>query len=234
MIATLPIHFSTIEQLSFWQGTTTRLLMACAMGGVVGLEREARHKASGLRTNILICLGAALFTIMSEVLAGDSTPNKGQVASNIVQGIGFLGAGLILHGRNRVLGLTSAATVWVVAAIGMTCGAGLYVEAVISTGIVFFALRFIGLLEARSRWKAYVMLYEVRGTDENTMFAGIFQVLDREQLRLNILERDKVGQQDRVVFSISATSLRHRELLAELTACDATDHVAVYRDEEED
>lgn len=234
MIVTLPTHFTTIEQMSFWQGTTTRLLMACAMGTVVGLEREARHKASGLRTNILICLGAALFTIMSEVLAGENSPNKGQVASNIVQGIGFLGAGLILHGRNRVLGLTSAATVWVVAAIGMTCGAGLYVEAAISTAIVFIALRFIGLLEARSKWKAYVMLYEVRGANENTMFEGIFKVLDRERLRLNILERDKVGLQDRVIFAISATSVRHRELLAELTASDATDHVAVYRDEEED
>ena len=234
MLVTLPNHFSTIEQMAFSQGTTTRLLMACGMGAVVGLEREARHKASGLRTNILICMGAALFTIMSEVLAGDNSPNKGQVASNIVQGIGFLGAGLILHGRNRVLGLTSAATVWVVAAIGMTCGAGLYVEAAISTGIVFFSLRFIGLLEARSRWKAYVMLYEVRGADENTMFEGIFKVLDHERLRLNILERDKVGQQERIIFAISANSAKHRELLAELTASDATDHVAVYRDEEED
>ena len=234
MIVTLPTHFSTIEQLSFWQGTTTRLLMACAMGAVVGIERESRHKASGLRTNILICMGAALFTMMSEVLAGENSPNKGQVASNIVQGIGFLGAGLILHGRNRVLGLTSAATVWVVAAIGMTCGAGLYVEAALSTTIVFVALRFIGLLEARSKWKTYVMLYEIRGTDENTMFEGIFRVLDRERMRLNILERDKVGAQGRVIFAISATSARHRELLAELTASDATDHVAVYRDEEED
>jgi putative Mg2+ transporter-C (MgtC) family protein len=234
MLVTLPTHFSAIEQLSFWQGTTTRLLMACAMGAAVGIERESRHKASGLRTNILICMGAALFTMMSEVLAGENSPNKGQVASNIVQGIGFLGAGLILHGRNRVLGLTSAATVWVVAAIGMTCGAGLYVEAAISTMIVFVSLRFIGLLEARSKWKTYVMLYEVRGADENTMFEGIFGVLDRERLRLNILERDKVGQQGRVIFAISANSAKHRELLAELTASDATDHVAVYRDEEED
>ena len=234
MLATLPTHFTTIEQMAFSQGTTTRLLMACAMGAVVGIEREWRHKASGLRTNILICMGAALFTIMSEVLAGDNSPNKGQVASNIVQGIGFLGAGLILHGRNRVLGLTSAATVWVVAAIGMTCGAGLYVEAAISTGIVFVSLRFIGLLEARSKWKAYVMLYEVRGADEKAMFADIFKVLDREQLRLNILERDRVGEWERVTFTISASSSRHKHLLAELIECDATDHVVAYRDQEED
>jgi putative Mg2+ transporter-C (MgtC) family protein len=234
MILTLPNHFSTIEQLAFSQGTTTRLLMACAMGAVVGIERELRHKASGLRTNILICMGAALFTIMSEVLAGENSPNKGQVASNIVQGIGFLGAGLILRGRSRVLGLTSAATVWVVAAIGMTCGAGLYVEAAISTGIVFVSLRFIGLLESRSQWKTYVMLYEVRGADERTMFADIFKVLDRERLRLNVVDRDKVGGQERVTFVISASSARHKKLLGELVECDATDHVTAFRDEEED
>ena len=234
MIATLPIHFSTIEQMAFSQGTTMRLLMACAMGGIVGMEREWRHKASGLRTNMLICMGAALFTMLSVVLAGENSPNKGQVASNIVQGIGFLGAGLILHTRNRVLGLTSAATVWVVAAIGMACGAGLYVEAAIATAIVFVALRFIGLLEARSGWKRYPMLYEVRGSDQKTMFAEILAVLDREHLRLNIVDRDKLGEQERVTFTLSASSARHKQLLAELVASDATDKVTAFHDEEED
>jgi len=233
MIATLPLHFSTFEQLAFSQGTTTRLLMACVMGGVVGMEREWRHKASGLRTNMLICMGAALFTMMSLVLAGDG-PNKGQVASNIVQGIGFLGAGLILHTRSRVLGLTSAATVWVVAAIGVVCGTGLYLEAAVATGIVYIALRFIGLLEARSGWKRFPMLYEVRGVDENAMFADILTVLDREHVRLVIVDRDKLGTQERVTFTISASSARHKILLVKLKECAATDHVVSYNDEEED
>ena len=233
MLVTLPTHFTAIEQMSFWQGTTARLLMACAMGAVVGLERESRHKASGLRTNMLICMGAALFTMMSEVLAGDSG-NKGQVASNIVQGIGFLGAGLILHAGNRVLGLTSAATVWVVAAVGMACGAGLYLEALISALIIFFALRFIGLLEARSGWKRFPMLYEVRGSNSDAMFAAILAVLDHEHLRLNIVDRERVGALERVTFTISASSGRHRLLLTELKASNATDTVVAFRDEEED
>jgi putative Mg2+ transporter-C (MgtC) family protein len=220
--------------MAFTQGTTTRLLMACAMGGLVGMEREWRHKASGLRTNMLICMGAAMFTMLSVVIAGDISPNKAQIASNIVQGIGFLGAGLILHTRSRVLGLTSAATVWVVAAIGMACGAGLYVEAAISTVIVFFALRFIGLLEGRSGWKRYPMLYEVRGSDDKTMFAGILAVLDREHLRLNIVEQDKLGEQQRVTFTLSASSARHKQLLAELVASEATEQVFAYDDEQED
>ena len=123
------VHFGFPQQMELGGPLARRLLVACALGGAIGLEREWRHKDSGLRTNMLICMGSALFTIMSVVLAGSSTPNKGQVAANIVQGIGFLGAGLILHTKSRVLGLTSAATVFVVAAIGMTCGAGMYMEA---------------------------------------------------------------------------------------------------------
>jgi len=234
MIATLPLHFTTIEQVSFSQGTTTRMLMACAMGGVIGLERESRHKASGLRTNMLICMGAALFTMLSAVVAGDPSGNKAQIASNIVQGIGFLGAGLILHTRSRVLGLTSAATVWVVAAIGMACGAGLYLQAAIATGIVYCSLRFIGLMESRSGWKRFPMIYEVRGSDEITMFEEIFAVLDKERMRLTILDRDKLGAVVRVTFTLSASSARHKVLLAELIASDATDKVVAYRDEEED
>jgi putative Mg2+ transporter-C (MgtC) family protein len=234
MPTTLPIHFSTIEQMVFSQGTTTRLLMAFAMGGIIGVEREWRHKASGLRTNMLICMGSAMFTILSGVVAGDVSPNKAQVASNIVQGIGFLGAGLILHTRSRVLGLTSAATVWVVAAIGMACGAGLYLEALIATFIVYVALQFIGFLEARSKWKRFPMLYEVRGSDQITMFADILKVLDKAHIRLNIVERDTVGAQERVTFTISASTVRHKQLLAELNASDATDKVVSFRDEQED
>jgi putative Mg2+ transporter-C (MgtC) family protein len=234
MIVTLPTHFSTIEQVAFSQGTTTRMLMACAMGGVIGIEREWRHKASGLRTNMLICMGAALFTVLSAVVAGEGSSNKAQIASNIVQGIGFLGAGLILHTRSRVLGLTSAATVWVVAAIGMACGAGLYVEAAIATAIVYCALRFIGLMESRSGWKSFPMIYEVRGTDETTMFEEIFTVLDREHMRLVILDRDKLGAVARVTFTLSASSVKHKHLLAALIESDATDKVVAYRDEQED
>jgi putative Mg2+ transporter-C (MgtC) family protein len=229
-----PTHFTTIEQMAFSQGTTTRMLMACAMGGLIGMERESRHKASGLRTNMLICMGAALFTILSAVIAGDNSSNKAQIASNIVQGIGFLGAGLILHTGNRVLGLTSAATVWVVAAVGMACGAGLYLEALIAALIVFFALRFIGVLEARSGWKRFPMLYEVRGASEDLMYAEILKVLDREHVRLNIVDREKLGAVERVTFAISASRGRHARLLAELNASGATEKVVSFRDEEED
>jgi putative Mg2+ transporter-C (MgtC) family protein len=96
------------------------------------------------------------------------------------------------------------------------------------------ALRFIGLLEARSGWKIFPMLYEVRGTDENTMYKDILCALDKAHVRLNIVERDKVGEQERVTFTISLNAARHRQLLADLILCDSTDHVVSFRDEEED
>ena len=214
--------------------TTLRLLAACALGGVIGLEREVRHKALGLRTNMLICMGAAFFTLLSAVLAGDGNPDKGRVASNIVQGIGFLGAGLILHSKNRVLGLTSAATVWVVASIGMACGAGLFLEAAVATAIVVTALLGIGLAERRAGWKTYPLIYEVRGANQTTIYAEILKVLDAAGVRLNVLEKDSVAMMERVVFSITATRKKHAKLLAELTASDATNTVLAFHDSEED
>ncbi len=236
------------------QASATRLLMACAMGGAIGIEREWRHKDSGLRTNLLICMGSALFTILSVVLSGDSTANHGQVAANIVQGVGFLGAGLILHTKSKVLGLTSAATVFVVAAIGMACGTGLYVEALIATVLVLMALQTVGAFEGRLGWKRYSMVYEVRAdigatlpaeavgearaaalASEaqqalNRMQRAILQVLDGVGQRLSVLDRDNVAGIERVSFTVLATRAMHERVTLELRACDETDQVVVYAD----
>ena len=215
-------------------GVVPRLIIASLIGGAIGLEREWRHKASGLRTNMLMCLACALFTVMSIVLAGSLTPNKSQIASNIVQGVGFLGAGLILHTRSQVLGLTSAASVFTVAAIGMACGAGLYVEAVMAAGIVLVALRSIGFMESKLPWKQSVLLYEVRGQDKTIMFAAILAVMDRYRLRMNVVERDSFGAIERVTFTVTANRKKHDELLADLRQCDLTDQVIAFPDVDQD
>ena len=105
------------------------MLMACAMGASSAWSASAAQGLRPAHQHADLHGRGAVHDALRACSQGTNSPNKGQVASNIVQGIGFLGAGLILHTRNRVLGLTSAATVWVVAAIGMACGAGLYVEA---------------------------------------------------------------------------------------------------------
>jgi len=213
-------------------GTAARLLAACLLGGAIGLERERRHKASGLRTNMLLCMGCAFFTLLSAVLAGEGNPDKGRVASNIVQGIGFLGAGLILHTRDRVVGLTSAATVFVIASIGMACGAGLYIEAVLATVITLISLTFIGYLEGIIGWQRYPLIYEVRGTNQNKMYVAILSVMDRAGERLNILERDSVAALERLTFVVKGNAKMHARLLAELRASDEADQVLAFRDVE--
>jgi putative Mg2+ transporter-C (MgtC) family protein len=233
MLMPLTLHFTDLEQWNLTASTGARLLMACAMGGVIGMEREWRHKASGLRTNMLLCMGCALFTVLSAALVGES-PDKSRIASNIVQGIGFLGAGLILHTRSRVLGLTSAATVFVVAAIGMACGAGLYFEAAVATMIVFVALQAIGMLEGNSKWKRYPLIYEVRGTNATAIYTAILRVLDQAGYRLSIMERDSLPEFERVAFSVTANRLRHTQLLTELKASAATDTVIAFPDSEQD
>lgn len=227
---TSTFNFSQIDQELLSTGTALRLLAATLFGGLIGLEREIRHKASGLRTNMLLCVGCAFFTMLSAVLAGDSNPDKGRVASNIVQGIGFLGAGIIIHASDRVVGLTSAATVFVTAAIGMACGAGLYLEAALATLITLLALTGIGYMEDKSGWKRYPMFYEVRGDDEARIYTSILSVLDRVGERLNVVTRDSMGMMQRITFVIKANRAGHNKLLGELRASDAAGEVLAFRD----
>ncbi len=175
-----------------------------------------------------------------------------------MQGIGFLGAGLILHTKNRVLGLTSAATVFVVAAIGMTCGAGLYIVALLSTVLVLIALQIIGLLESRLGWKRYPKVYEVRAdigamlpstvvgparaealaeqvsSANHRMQLAILQVLDSVGQRLSVLDRDNIAGIERVSFIVTATRKVHHHIRHELEVDDATDKVVVFNDTEEE
>jgi putative Mg2+ transporter-C (MgtC) family protein len=211
-----------------------RLLVACVLGGLVGLEREFSRKAAGVRTNLLICMGSAFFTLLSGVLAGDNSPNKGQVASNIVQGIGFLGAGLILHNRSRISGLTSAASIWVVASIGMACGAGLYGAAAVAAIIVIMALEVVGLLERRANMKAYPLAYEVRGRDQSLMLESILKAMDAVGERLTGLENDAIGELQRVSFTLTVTKKKHEQLRGKLLGEPGIENLLTFRDLEED
>jgi putative Mg2+ transporter-C (MgtC) family protein len=126
-----------------------KLMIAILAGGGIGLERELRGKPAGLRTNILICVGSALLMDLSIGIVGDSGGDPGRIAAQVVTGIGFLGAGTILHTRGTITGLTSAATIWVVAAIGLTAGAGFHFEALAATVTVMMVLRGLGWVEGR-------------------------------------------------------------------------------------
>lgn len=228
------LAFSRLEQMLLTGGAAGRLLLAAALGCAIGIDREYHHRPSGVRTNVLICFGAAMFTFLSAIIAGEGSPNRGQIASNIVQGIGFLGAGLILHNRDRVSGLTSAATVWAVASIGMACGAGLYFPAVFATVLVLIVLEMIRLLEYRANLKLYSVTYEVRGTNAAMMSAEILKVMDREKRRMTSLDSEPVGALERLSFAVSANQRAHHRLLNELKAAPGLDEVLAFRDPEDE
>jgi putative Mg2+ transporter-C (MgtC) family protein len=117
--------------------------LAVVCGAVIGIERQFKHKPAGLRTNIMICLGAAVFTLISEKMAAGTPDSITRIAAQIVTGVGFLGAGAVIQDRGGIHGLTTAATIWLVASIGMACGARLYYLAAITTVLALVVL--IGL-----------------------------------------------------------------------------------------
>src|SRR5882762_4503902 len=120
--------------------------LATILGGAIGMERELGGKPAGLRTNILICIGSVLYTHLSIAMVG-AAADPTRVAGQIVTGVGFIGAGTILHARGAVVGLTSAATIWVVAAIGVALGSGYYLEGIATTLVVLVVLAGLGRVE---------------------------------------------------------------------------------------
>lgn len=123
------------------------IVLAVVLGTIIGAEREFSGKAAGLRTNVLICLGAAVFTIISRQMAVGTNDSLTRIAAQIVTGVGFLGAGAIIRDTAGVHGLTTAATIWLVASVGMACGAGLYLLATISTLLTIVVLLGLAKLE---------------------------------------------------------------------------------------
>src|SRR5260221_4444780 len=124
-----------------------RLMLAAVLGGAIGLERESKHRPAGLRTNLFICVGAAMFTLLSDQLAVIHIGDHTRIAAQIIPGIGFIGAGSIIHARgDLVTGITSAATLFVVASVGIAVGGGLYMIAIFATALGLCCLMLLGLV----------------------------------------------------------------------------------------
>ncbi|HEU5146494.1 MAG TPA: MgtC/SapB family protein [Chryseosolibacter sp.] len=143
-----------------------KLGVALIIGTIIGAEREYKNKSAGLRTLILICLGSTLFTIISYTLGAES--ETGRIASNIVTGIGFLGAGAIMREGLTVTGLTTASSIWVTAALGMSVGAGQYVLAIFGTVIVLAVLTIFGFIQPiLERYRKAIELHITLSDDED-------------------------------------------------------------------
>lgn len=160
-----------------------QLALATVLGGAIGLERELGGKPAGLRTNILICIGSALYTKLSITMAS-GTADPTRVAAQIVTGVGFIGAGTILHARGAVVGLTSAATIWVVAAIGVALGAGYYLEACGTTLLVILVLQGLGRVEVLVERQAATSRVSIHARPEPQVVEELETVVQRAGLEI--------------------------------------------------
>ena len=148
-----------------WPDDLISIILAALLGAGIGLERELNGKAAGLRTNLLICLGAAVFTIISREMATGAEDSVTRIAAQIVTGVGFLGAGAIIQDR-RVHGLTTAASIWLVASIGMACGGQFYILAIVASLIAVLAL--IGLGKLSKPLERYVKKSKSQSTHDKS------------------------------------------------------------------
>jgi putative Mg2+ transporter-C (MgtC) family protein len=168
-----------------------RFLFAAVCGGLIGLERELKNKSAGLKTNILICVGAALFGTISEVISldpitGNRIGDPSRIAAQIVTGIGFIGGGAIMQGGGAVIGLTTAATIWIVAAIGLCIGIGHYDMGLLCTLLVVGVLTSITFIENRLLRKSVPFRCEIVLIDpDGSVRDRIQKVLVAHELELD-------------------------------------------------
>jgi putative Mg2+ transporter-C (MgtC) family protein len=173
-----------MEILDTHYETALQLLLSFVIGGAIGLEREYRSKAAGLRTMIIICLGSTLFTEVSMAIGGES---QDRIASNIITGVGFLGAGVIFKDGLTVTGITTATTIWISAALGMAVGAGQYFIALVGSVIVMIVLtmfeKFQAVVERIHQARSYKIMY----TDDGDFIVGL--ELELKKLRLRFQQK---------------------------------------------
>ncbi len=195
----------------------TRLAAAAILGGVIGLEREFKHRAAGLRTNMFICFGAAMFTLLSQRLAGVPS-DAARIAAQIIPGIGFIGAGSILHTRGLTTGLTTAATLFVVASVGMAAGGGLYMTAIFATGLVLLALFALGHMEETFNIKVLLTSYEVTGASVEEISNEVNRILESHHRLMKNMCSGNTDQHVRLQFDVEGCQREQEQLLQQLKA----------------
>jgi putative Mg2+ transporter-C (MgtC) family protein len=195
-----------------------RLLWAALLGAIIGAERSVRRRPAGLRTGLCVSVGAAFFTILSVEIArrtGDTSTTR--IASNIVQGIGFLGAGVILRERGSVTGLTTAATIFVVAALGMGAGAGMFRASGFACLLVLFALVFLIYVENWFNLKPRYMLFRISTEGTVDLVPEVHRLFSDVGIALDNFQVSMAGQKNLIQFEADVSHRKQEKIFAALT-----------------
>jgi putative Mg2+ transporter-C (MgtC) family protein len=198
-----------------------RLLLAAALGAVVGLERQLRRKPAGIRTNLMICFGAALFTIISYEMAGEVAGDHTRIAAQIIPGIGFIGAGVVIRERGAVMGITSAATIFVMASVGMAVGAGMLATAIFATLMVLVALIGIGFLEDRYGLQTRLMTFQLTVPAHADVLNPAHRIVEETKIEARRWQTHKHDDCAILDFEAEVTHPQERELLVKFGALNA-------------
>jgi putative Mg2+ transporter-C (MgtC) family protein len=200
------------------ESVMARLLWAALLGAVLGLERLIRRRPAGIRTGICVAVGAAFFTILSVEIArttGDSATTR--IASNIVQGIGFLGAGVILRERGSVTGLTTAATIFVVAALGMGAGAGAFRASGFACVLVLFALIALIYVENWFSLRPRYMLFRISSANEVDMVSEVHRIFSEIGVALDNFQVSMTGAVNLIQFDADISHRKQEKVFCALT-----------------
>ena len=213
--------------MTWLAGDMGKLLLAALLGGLIGLERESKHRPAGLRTNLFICMGAAMFTLLSDQLAVIHIGDHTRIAAQIIPGIGFIGAGSIIHARgDLVTGITSAATLFVVASVGMAVGGGLYMIAIFATLLILAVLSLLGFLERFTSLKVMLFAYEVTGGNAEETTAQVNEVLEPLHFLMQNVQIAPTPRHVRVHFECEASRRNQARVLHGLRESKAFESVA--------
>jgi len=194
-----------------------RLAWAALLGSIIGVERNIRRRPAGMRTGFCVSMGAALFTVVSIEIArrtGDTSTTR--IASNIVQGIGFLGAGVILRERGSVIGLTTAATIFAVAAMGMAAGGGLYSVSGIACAFVLCALVLLFYLEDWLNLKPRYMLFRIFVDRAENMVLDVHRIFSELKVGIDNFQVSLAGEKNLIQFDAEVTTHQQERILAAL------------------
>lgn len=195
-----------------------RLTVAAVLGAVIGIERELRRRPAGIRTSCFVCLATALFTILSAELArlfGDTSGTR--IASNIVQGIGFLGAGAILKEAGGRVGMTTAATIFVEAAIGMAAGGGLYAIATYSTALVLFGLVCLGWAARRFDLKCRPVAFRFTTSHSESVATEVQRLMAELKVPMEHFRVSMAGEYSVVQFEAVVSHSQQEKIVTQLS-----------------
>lgn len=205
--------------------TGLRLICSVVLGGMVGYERQSHHKAAGFRTHILVCLGSCLIMILSFNIyynvEGSTNADPARLAAQVVSGIGFLGAGTIMKEGSTVKGLTTAASLWVVAGVGLAVGSGYFQAALITTALVIITLEILSRIERFCRGESYIS-FVIDTIDKPGQIGEIGRIFENIGLRIRAIKiEEQIG--DHLILSIDvklAEKVHYEEVITGIMEID--------------